>query len=49
MIKEAAVQRQSDGKIWTGRRHSNCIHAVVAVEPVVMHGLLNEEVFYAVD
>ena len=29
MIKEAAIQRKSDGKIWTGRRHSNCIHTIV--------------------
>jgi len=25
MIKEAAIKRISDGKIWTGRRHGNVI------------------------
>ncbi len=30
MIKEAAIQRKSDGKVWTGRRHGNVISLVVA-------------------
>jgi len=25
MIKEAAIKRISDGKVWTGRRHGNVI------------------------
>ena len=25
MIKEAAIQRKVDGKVWTGRRHANII------------------------
>jgi hypothetical protein len=29
MIKEAAIQRISDGKVWTGRRHGNVIHKIV--------------------
>ncbi len=28
MIKEAAIQRKSDGKVWTGRRHGNCISKI---------------------
>jgi len=30
VIKEAAIQRISDGKVWTGRRHGNVIHKIVA-------------------
>lgn len=30
MIKEAAIQRKSDGKVWTGRRHHNIIHLIIA-------------------
>ncbi len=30
MIKEAAIQRKSDGKIWTGRRHGNVIHQIIS-------------------
>jgi len=30
MIKEAAIQRKSDGKVWTGSRHGNVISAIVA-------------------
>jgi len=30
LIKEAAIQRKSDGKVWTGRRHGNVIHSIVA-------------------
>lgn len=30
MIKEAAIQRISDGKVWTGHRHSNVIHSIVS-------------------
>ena len=30
MIKEAAIQRKSDGKVWTGRRHGNVISLIVA-------------------
>jgi len=29
MIKEAAIQRRSDGKVWTGRRHSNAILKII--------------------
>ena len=28
MIKESAVQRKSDGKVWTGKRHGNCISQI---------------------
>ena len=28
MIKEAAIQRVSDGRFWTGRRHHNVIHTI---------------------
>lgn len=30
MIKEAAIQRKSDGKVWTGRRHRDIIHQIVS-------------------
>ncbi len=29
MIKEAAIQRKSDGRVWTGRRHSDIIRKIV--------------------
>jgi len=29
MVKEAAIQRKSDGKIWTGKRHSNVILKII--------------------
>jgi len=29
MIKEAAIKRISDGKVWTGRRHGNVIRLIV--------------------
>jgi hypothetical protein len=30
MIKEAAIMRKSDGKVWTGRRHNNVISKIVS-------------------
>ncbi len=30
MIKEAAILRVADRKVWTGRRHGNCINLIVA-------------------
>lgn len=30
MIKEAAIQRISDGKVWTGRRHGDVIRKINA-------------------
>lgn len=30
MIKESAIQRISDGRIWTGRRHDDVIHKIVS-------------------
>ena len=30
MIKEAAVQRKSDGRIWTGRRHGDVIRKIIS-------------------
>jgi hypothetical protein len=30
LIKEAAIQRKSDGRIWTGRRHGNVIHQIIS-------------------
>lgn len=29
MIKESAIQRNSDGRVWTGRRHSNVYSKMV--------------------
>lgn len=29
LIKSSAIQRKSDGKIWTGLRHCNAIHAAI--------------------
>jgi len=29
MIKEAAIMRKSDNKIWTGKRHSNVISSII--------------------
>ncbi len=34
MIKEAAIQRRSDGKVWTGRRHGDVIRKIVAEENI---------------
>ena len=30
MIKEAAIKRVRDGKVWMGRRHGNVIHQIVS-------------------
>jgi hypothetical protein len=32
MIKEAAIQRRKDGKVWTGRRHGDVIRKILAEE-----------------
>ncbi len=32
MIKEAAIKRKSDGKVWTGRRHSNVFRKILDEE-----------------
>jgi hypothetical protein len=29
LIKAAAIQRISDGRVWTGHRHHNVIHTIV--------------------
>jgi len=37
MIKEAAIKRISDGKVWTGRRHGNVIKKIydeTCIKPV---------------
>ncbi len=33
MIKEAAIQRKVDGKVWTGRRHGDVIHQIISECP----------------
>lgn len=30
MIKEAAIQRKNDGRVWTGRRHGDVIRKIVS-------------------
>lgn len=30
MIKEAAIQRKIDGRIWTGRRHGDVIRKIIS-------------------
>lgn len=27
-IKESAIKREDDGRVWTGKRHHNCIHEI---------------------
>ena len=41
MIREAAIQRKSDGKVWTGRRHGDVIRKIIAEEKIesVPHSL----------
>lgn len=34
MIKEAAIKRISDSKVWTGKRHGNIIRKIVKEEDV---------------
>jgi hypothetical protein len=30
MIKCAAIKRIRDGRVWTGKRHDNCIRAIIS-------------------
>lgn len=35
MIKEAAIKRLSDGKVWTGRRHGDVIRKIIKETGIV--------------
>ncbi len=37
LIKEAAIQRKSDSRIWTGRRHADVIRKINAEGDTVTH------------
>jgi len=37
LIKEAAIQRKSDSKVWTGRRHGDVIRKINAEGDMVTH------------
>lgn len=41
MIKEAAIKRISDGKIWTGHRHDNCFNKILWEEFYIPKDLID--------